>query len=479
MRQREKHFRSREKVLGQFFTPPRVADFMVEFASLHLDRRRRGCDPACGSGVFLASMLKHGFEEVVGVDVDERCVASIPDEVREAAKVIVGDALRRAPTLTEGPLLPEGHFDLVIGNPPFSAKYGRVRDRSLLASYRLGAGLRSQAVEVLFIERFIQLARPGGVIAIILPDGVFLNLNHRRVREFILERCRVLAVISLPRAIFNGTRSTTSKTSILFALKGGPHAGEVFMAEVERVQDLERLLDLYKTRASDERAFWTEITAESLHPRSYRPLELPEFRFPVRKLGELIEEMFCGQTEYGEKRRFSESGIRFISAKVVTPLGLDFSRENRRFVEPGSPMDKERAHVRVGDVLFVRVGVGCIGRAAVVIDDEDLGVADDWIYVIRVRRGLVSPYYLALFLQTELGRKQIDRAKRGVGTVTIPQRLLKELLVPVPPREFQEGLEADYVRMVKLMRAGRYREAEAIFRALLSRIEAEVVAPSS
>jgi len=99
--------------------------------------------------------------------------------------------------------------------------------------------------------------------------------------------------------------------------------------------------------------------------------------------------------------------------------------------------------------------------------------------VIRVRRGLVSPYYLALFLQTELGRKQIDRAKRGVGTVTIPQRLLKELLVPVPPREFQEGLEADYVRMVKLMRAGRYREAEAIFRALLSRIEAEVVAPSS
>jgi len=142
-------------------------------------------------------------------------------------------------------------------------------------------------------------------------------------------------------------------------------------------------------------------------------------------------------------------------------------------------MDKERAHVRVGDVLFVRVGVGCIGRAAVVIDDEDLGVADDWIYVIRVRRELISPYYLALFLQTELGRKQIDRAKRGVGTVTIPQRLLKELLIPLPPRDFQESLEAEYVRMVKLMKAGRYREAEAIFKALLSRIEAEVVTPSS
>jgi len=474
MRQREKHFKSEEKVLGQFFTPPKLADFMVKFALLHLSQKEKGCDPACGNGVFLASMLKHGFKEVVGMDVDERCVASIPEEIRETAKIFVGDALRRFPTLLQEPILPEKYFDLVIGNPPFSAKYGRVRDKAVLASYKLGAGLRSQAIEVLFIERFIQLTRPGGVIAIILPDGVFLNLNYRRVRQFILDNCRVLAVISLPRAIFNSTKHTTSKTSILFALRDGGHKGDVFMAEVEQLSDLSEVLELYKARASDDRAFWTEITPDALHPRVCRPLKLPEFKVPTHKLGELIKEMFCGQTEYGAKRKFSERGIRFISAKVVTPLGLDFSRDERKFVEPGSPMDKERARVQVGDVLFVRVGVGCIGRAAVVVDEEDCGVADDWIYVIRVRRDIISPYYLALFLQTEFGRKQIDRAKRGVGTVTIPQRLLKEIMVPVPPREFQESLESEYKNMVKLMRAGRRDEAERAFKDMMEKIRNEV-----
>ena len=158
----------------------------------------------------------------------------------------------------------------------------------------------------------------------------------------------------------------------------------------------------------------------------------------------------------------------------MTPLGLDFTRDERKFVRPGSPMDKEKAHVKVGDVLFVRVGVGCIGRAAVVVDEEDLGVADDWIYIIRVKKDLISPAYLALFLQTEYGRKQVEKAKRGVGTVTVPQRLLKEIVVPVPSREFQEALEGEYMRMVKLMRAGRRWEAEKLFKELLRKIEAEV-----
>jgi len=476
MRQREKYFSSKEKKLGQFFTPLAVADFIVKLALLHLEHKERGCDPACGDGAFLFAMLKHGFEEVIGMDIDEKCIADIPDDVREKAKVVVGDALRRAPTLLgDGPSLPENYFDLVVGNPPFSAKYGRVRDKFILSLYKLGTGLKSQAIEALFLERFVQLAKPGGVIGIILPDGVFLNLNYRRIREFILNNCRILAIISLPRAIFKGTRSTTSKTSILFAVKGEKHEGEVFMAEIKRLDELNRILELYKARGSDARAFWTEITAESLHPKTYAPLELPTFKVPVKKLKELIEDMFCGQTEYGSKRRFSDSGIRFISAKVVTSLGLDFSRDQRRFVEPGGPMDKKRAHVQISDVLFVRVGVGCIGRAAVVVDEHDLGIADDWIYIIRVKQGEVSPYYLALFLQTRYGKAQIDRAKRGVGTVTIPQRLLKEVLIPVPPRELQEELKSDYIKMVRLMRDKRYKEAERRFKAMIKKIEDELI----
>lgn len=472
MLQRERHFRVKEKVLGQFFTPQEVSDFMVEFASLHLKDRKTGCDPACGDGVFLSSMIKHGFNEVIGVDIDRDVITRIPLHVREKAKILFGNALIRSPRLNANPMLKENYFDLVVGNPPFSAKYGRIKDEVILGDYDLGRGLRSQAIEVLFLERFISLAKDGGIIGIILPDGIFLNTGYKKLREFILDRCRVLAVVSLPRAIFNSSKSTTSKTSILFAVKGQKHEGKVFMAEAKDTAWLSEILDLYRSHGESDCAVWAEVTSDSLHPKTYIGKgRLPKFKLPTFKLGEIVKEMICGGTEYGEKRKFTDRGLRFISAKVVTPLGLDFTRERRKFIEPNSPMDKKWAHVKVGDVLFVRVGVGCIGRAAVVIDEEDLGVADDWIYIIRLRDNIILPSYLAVFFQTKYGRNQIDVAKRGVGTVTIPQRLLKEMIIPIPPIDLQLEIDEKYREMVKARRAGNYVQSEKIFREIVKIIE--------
>jgi len=480
--QRSKHFKYRAKVLGQFFTPQEVADFIVSFASLHLKDKVSACDPACGDGVFLNSMLGHGFREVVGIDIDAKCIESIPGSIKERASLFVGDALRRASALDgKTQLVPENYFDLVAGNPPFSAKYGRVRDKGILSAYKMGYDMKSQAVEVLFLERFIQLAREGGIIAIILPDGVFLNLNYRRIREFIMSNCEVIAVISLPRAIFRSSKSTTSKTSILFLRKGKNRDGKVFMAflaEANVISDLERILNAYKNGVSYN-AVWAAITPESLHPKIYlgnAPPHAAGFKseLPLFRLGELIKEMFCGSTEYREKRRFVGEGIPFISAKVITPLGVDFAKNGGKYIAPNSPMDKKRAHVKIGDVLFVRVGVGCIGRAAVVIDEKDLGIADDWIYVIRVKEDVIRPSYLAVFLQTLPGRMQIENAMRGVGTMTVPQRLLKNILVPIPEHEFQDALEKKYREMVDLRRDGKIDEAWKIFREVKSEVEQKV-----
>lgn len=459
--QKDKHFKSKEKVLGQFFTPPIVADFIVSMALAVLGRGRFGCDPACGDGVFLLSMIRHGFEEIVGIDVDSSAIERVPKVVKERARLFVGDGLDRS-------LVQEDYFDLVAGNPPFSAKYGRVTSKAILSSYELGEKMKSQAIEILFLERFIRLARGGGVVGIIIPDGILLNLNYRYVREFVLRSCKVLAVISLPRGIFNSSKSTTSKTSILILRKGEKHEGETFIAEANSLAELPRILELFKNRISGKNATWSTITSDSLHPKTYLAGRV-EFNAPTVKLGDIISKMFTGSTEYGVKRRFSDKGYRYISAKVVTPLGVDFTRDPK-YVEPGSSMDKKRAHVKPGDLLFVRVGVGCIGRAAVVVDEADTGVADDWIYVIRLKEGY-SPYYLAVFLQSKCGRTQIERLLRGVGTVTIPQTLLKEILVPIPDTELQKLIDSEYKRMIEVRRKGNYQEARKIFENMKNHIE--------
>ena len=70
-------------------------------------------------------------------------------------------------------------------------------------------------IEVLFIERFIQLCKQDGWIAIIIPDGILANSNMHYVREFIADNTKVEAIISLPRDAFKHV-GTSAKTSILF-----------------------------------------------------------------------------------------------------------------------------------------------------------------------------------------------------------------------------------------------------------------------
>lgn len=71
-------------------------------------------------------------------------------------------------------------------------------------------------------------------------------------------------------------------------------------------------------------------------------------------------------------------------------------------------MDYKNAHVEIGNLVFVRVGVGCIGRAAVITSENEKGIADDWIYILKVKDKRISPFYLAFWLQTPTIQKEIS-----------------------------------------------------------------------
>lgn len=446
--QKEKHFKRKEKVFGQFFTPPRVAKFIVDFAFDLLESRKTNlaCDPACGDGIFLKYLKEKGFE-VYGFDIDPIVKEKAPLSIRD--NIMIRDGLSKLPH--------EGEYDIVVGNPPFSAKYGRISDRRILSRFELGRGKRSQAIEILFLEKFFMCARDGGVIGIILPYGIFSNTNLKYVRDFILRNSQVKAVIALPRNIFYGT---SARTAILIAKKGGPHHGKILMAKIPSISHLisSRIKSLGKI---------VEPVDSILYPEYY----LQEHLILKNSvpLGRLVM-MRSGQTEYGEKRRFSKKGIPFISAKVVTSLGIDFERD-KRFVEPNSEMDKKKAHAHVGEIVFVRVGVGTIGRVAVITSKDEEGVVDDWSYILTIVSNKVNPYYLAFYLQSPTIREQILKYARGVGTITIPQRELKRIQVLIPPKEFLRKCEQAYKKMVQLRKNGKISEARKILEEIKQEIE--------
>jgi len=425
--QANKHFSREEKVLGQFFTPPEVADFIVSFASDYIQTKNSACDPACGDGIFLLSLLNYRFKSV-GVDIDKNIVDSLPENLRKYTRIENGLLFKE-----------EKDFDIVVGNPPFSSKYGRVHG-DILKNFELGKQTSSQAIEILFLEKFIKLCREDGVIGIILPQGIFSDLRLSYVRKYIRYHLSIIAVISLPRNIFRSKRNkTSSKTCILIGKKRtevSQGQGKIMFAAVHSVDELSK---------KDLRRKTSALPNEFLYPEFY--LEKNQILDELPKLKEFNAQIIQGSTKYGDERRFSSRGIPFISAKTITIFGIDFSKDER-YVESGSIMDNKKAHVKIRDVVFVRVGVGCIGRAAVITKEDEKGIADDWTYIIRVRDDRLSPFCLAFWLQTSVIQKEIRRLARGVGTVTIPIRLVKELPILIPNSNTLKKCEEKYQEII-------------------------------
>ena len=111
------------------------------------------------------------------------------------------------------------NFDILMANPPFA---GDIKERRILHQYSLGfkGDGRAQSKvgrDILFIERNLDFLKPGGRMAIVLPQGRFNNTSDKYIREFIAERARILAVVGLHGNTFKP--HTGTNTSVLFVQK--------------------------------------------------------------------------------------------------------------------------------------------------------------------------------------------------------------------------------------------------------------------
>lgn len=110
-------------------------------------------------------------------------------------------------------------FDLLMANPPFA---GDIKESRILHQYELGFKANGKAQtkvgrDILFIERNLDFLKPGGRMAIVLPQGRFNNTTDKHIREFVAQHGRILAVVGLQGNTFKP--HTGTKTSVLFVQK--------------------------------------------------------------------------------------------------------------------------------------------------------------------------------------------------------------------------------------------------------------------
>lgn len=229
---------------GQYFTPRHVVELCVRMLKPKPDEMI--LDPACGSGGFLIHAMNFVRSELSLNELKEYCASKLWGFDLDARAIRVAKALMvlagngRANIIRLNSLLQPSMiglfgddesvltiedvcrsrlrrhkgFDLILTNPPFA---GEVREKQLLEGYAVAARKPRVERDVLFIERCVQLLRPGGRMAIVLPHNKFAADAFGYLREWLLRRARILAVVGLGRNTF--LPHTHQKASVLFLQK--------------------------------------------------------------------------------------------------------------------------------------------------------------------------------------------------------------------------------------------------------------------
>lgn len=143
----------------------------------------------------------------------------------------------------------DGRFDVILTNPPFGARVDKdikiteadkFTDEAKIKAYvkrygeeyltalkqvndhigeslldQFGVGKMSGLTEVLFIDRCLNLLKPGGRLGIVLPEGVLNNTNLQNVREYFEGRAKILLIVSIPQDVFMAAGATV-KPSLMF-----------------------------------------------------------------------------------------------------------------------------------------------------------------------------------------------------------------------------------------------------------------------
>jgi type I restriction enzyme M protein len=480
---------------GQFFTPRNVVLMMIEM--LNPSTGERIIDPACGSGGFLAYISRHLSHHkatdytIAGIDKDAflsrlaKIYLALIGE--EHYSIFCENSLEQpkhwsAQTQRAAPL---ESFDLILTNPPFGAKIPVV-GKELLRQYALGHHwiekdkvwqrtmelLDKQPPQILFIERCLQLLKPGGRAGIVLPEGVFGNPSDRYIWEYVRQSAAVLAIVSLPPETFQP--STHTKTSVVFLQKSAAQK-RVFMAVAKTIghnkngkqafkinPDGSFVFDAQGNKIVDDDA--PEIAQRYSDPRSVQddhlgfgvePAEIddhifipeyynPELRAELKRLEQsgkcrLMTIGELAQSGVLEIRRGNEIGSQFYGTgdvpfvRTTDIVNWEIKMDPVKAVaEEVYEQYRRQQDVRENDILFVNDGTFLIGRTAMVTRLDTKIIIQSHLKKIRaLRPESLNPFYLFYLLNSNIVQRQIAVKTFTQATLSTIGNRLREIVLPL------------------------------------------------
>lgn len=211
---------------GEYYTPRAITQLMTQTTGPRLGEKV--LDPAAGTGGFLSAAIDYVREQYVHTLHDE---ALLQQSITGWEYKPVAYVLGLTNLILHGMEVPDWHYmdslkteyngigprqqvDVILANPPFGAGIAEGVESNFPQAFRC----RESAD--LFVVLMIQLLKPGGRAAIVLPDGCITGEGYKvRIREKLLTDCNVHTIVRLPQSTFH---PATVSTNLLFFEKGTP-----------------------------------------------------------------------------------------------------------------------------------------------------------------------------------------------------------------------------------------------------------------
>jgi type I restriction enzyme M protein len=249
----------------------------------------------------------------------------------------------------------ENRFDVILTNPPFGARvekslkiseadkytdeariikyrerYGKAYDEALkqvnnnigkplLSLYKTGT--MSTLTEVLFIERCLNLLKPGGRLGIVLPEGVLNNTNLQKIRDYVEGVAKIILITSIPQDVFIASGATV-KPSLLFFKK----FTETELKAYNHIVRTEKAVQsaLYKLESEQIIKTFPEKPNAEQKKELKEKLKQLEIQLDNRKK-EKIKERFDYQIPIAEVEKAGISTTGSVIENELEPLELEFT----------------------------------------------------------------------------------------------------------------------------------------------------------
>lgn len=336
-------------------------------------------EPSVGAGNFLGLMpgaMRDGTT-ITGVELDH-ITGGIAKNLYPAANI-------QAPVGFQDLAIPDGHFDLAIGNPPFGSE--RLYDKARRA-------LNKFSIHNFFFAKSVDGLKPGGVLAMVVTNS-FLDAGNATARKYISDRADLIGAIRLPNNAFQKNAGTDVTTDIILLQKREPDTApsDASWVELGSIKDKEgRTVPLNAYFVSNPDMMLGEFGA---YGTMYRGDEAALVARPGEDLSEELDKAMAKLPQGVMKA----PGAPVVPEVVTVPETVEDAQPGSMFLSPDGTV-----HVRAADSL---------GKAQSTIVDLGNEKAKERVSgMIRIRDAF-----------SRLRRAQIDAATTDAKLINLRKRL--------------------------------------------------------